>query len=81
MKAMWCKFQCGWNWLLSKLLFDVSSCPYKLCSCNTKVKKRKKVAKKSKGLGDSIQKLTKATGVEKVVKKSSYSGWSKRLWM
>lgn len=27
------------------------------------------MAKKSKGLGDSIQKLTKATGVDKVVKK------------
>lgn len=43
---MWCKFQCGWNWLIAKLLFDVISCPYKLCSCNTGVKKKKKGGKK-----------------------------------
>ena len=46
MKSMWCKFQCGWNWLIAKLLFDVISCPYKLCSCNTGVKKKKKGGKK-----------------------------------
>lgn len=30
---LWCKFQCFWNWLVSKLLFSVSDCPNKLCSC------------------------------------------------
>ena len=34
---MWlCKFKCGWNWLLSKLMFSVSNCPYKLCKCSDK---------------------------------------------
>ncbi len=38
---MWCKLQCSWNWLVAKLLFDIKNCPYRLCSCNTEVKKKK----------------------------------------
>ena len=34
MQKVWCKFQCSWNWLISKLLFNISDCPYKLCKCN-----------------------------------------------
>ncbi len=30
---MWCKFQCKWNWMIAKLLFDVSACPNKNCTC------------------------------------------------
>ena len=30
---LWCKFQCGWNWLIGKLMFSVDSCPNKLCTC------------------------------------------------
>ena len=33
LQSLWCKFQCSWNWLASKLLFNVASCPNKLCSC------------------------------------------------
>lgn len=33
MQNVWCKFQCKWNWLVSKLLFDIASCPNKLCTC------------------------------------------------
>ena len=33
-QGVWCKFQCKWNWLMSKLLFKVGSCPYKMCKCN-----------------------------------------------
>jgi len=33
MQKVWCKFQCNWNWLVSKLLFNVASCPNKLCTC------------------------------------------------
>jgi hypothetical protein len=29
-----CKFQCSWNWLISKLLFKVDTCPNKLCTCS-----------------------------------------------
>ena len=33
MPSLWCKFQCGWNWMVSKLMFKVASCPNKLCTC------------------------------------------------
>lgn len=33
MQSIWCKFQCGWNWIVSKLMFKVDSCPNKLCTC------------------------------------------------
>ena len=33
MQSIWCKFQCKWNWLISKLMFSVDSCPNKLCTC------------------------------------------------
>ena len=33
MQSVWCKFQCGWNWIVSKLMFSVASCPNKLCTC------------------------------------------------
>ena len=29
-----CKFQCNWNWLISKLLLKVDTCPNKLCACS-----------------------------------------------
>lgn len=29
----WIKTQCKWNWLISKLMFNVASCPNKLCKC------------------------------------------------
>jgi hypothetical protein len=29
----WCGFQCWWNWLVSKAMFKVESCPNKLCTC------------------------------------------------
>ena len=32
-QAWWCLFQYYWNMLVSKLMFDVESCPYKLCKC------------------------------------------------
>lgn len=35
-QGAWCKFQCWWNTIISKLLFNVESCPYKLCKCNKK---------------------------------------------
>lgn len=33
MQSVWCKFQCWWNWLVSKLMFSVDYCPNKLCTC------------------------------------------------
>ena len=36
MRKLWCKFQCSWNWVFSKLMFEISQCPYKLCECNNK---------------------------------------------
>ena len=30
---LWCKLQCKWNWMMSKLMFNVDSCPNKLCTC------------------------------------------------
>lgn len=33
MQEVWCKFQCQWNWIISKLMFSVSACPNKLCTC------------------------------------------------
>jgi len=35
-QAAWCKFQCWWNWLVTRLLFKVDKCPYKLCQCKEK---------------------------------------------
>ena len=35
-QQLWCKFKCGWNWLVSKLMFSVENCPYKLCKCKSK---------------------------------------------
>ena len=32
-QSVWCKFQCWWNALLMKLMFEVDSCPNKLCKC------------------------------------------------
>ena len=32
-QAFWCKLQCYWNALVSKLIFKVESCPNQLCSC------------------------------------------------
>jgi hypothetical protein len=32
-QALWCKFQCKWNWLVSKIMFDTDSCPNKICTC------------------------------------------------
>ncbi len=32
-QSIWCKFQCTWNWFVSKLMFSVDSCPNKLCTC------------------------------------------------
>ena len=31
---VWCKFQCKWNWLISKLIFNVDNCPVSQCVCN-----------------------------------------------
>ena len=33
LQAWWCKFQCCWNWVVSKLLFNVAACPHKPCTC------------------------------------------------
>lgn len=34
MQSVWKKFQCKWNWLVSKIMFKVeASCPHKLCTC------------------------------------------------
>jgi len=30
---VWCKFQCKWNWLISKLIFNVDNCPVSQCVC------------------------------------------------
>ncbi len=30
---LWCKFQCNWNWMISKITFSVETCPNKLCTC------------------------------------------------
>ena len=35
-QSVWCKFQCWWNALLMKLMFEVDSCPNKLCKCKNK---------------------------------------------
>jgi len=32
----WCKLMCAWNWLMSKLMVNVSSCPHKVCECHKK---------------------------------------------
>lgn len=32
-QALWSKFQCKWNWLVSKIMFNTDSCPNKLCTC------------------------------------------------
>lgn len=32
-QALWCKFQCKWNKLVSKLMFSVQKCPNKNCTC------------------------------------------------
>lgn len=32
-QSVWCKFQCKWNWVVSKLFFKVDTCPNKLCTC------------------------------------------------
>ena len=29
----WCKLQCKWNWLISKLIFTIEACPNQLCKC------------------------------------------------
>tara|TARA_R100001463_G_scaffold42546_5_gene89085 strand:- start:2514 stop:2750 length:237 start_codon:yes stop_codon:yes gene_type:complete len=34
LQVWWCKFQCCWNWMVSKLLFNIGACPYKMCKCN-----------------------------------------------
>jgi hypothetical protein len=33
MQNVWCKFQCKWNWLISKLIFKVDQCPASQCVC------------------------------------------------
>jgi|TARA_R100000781_G_scaffold57694_1_gene37259 hypothetical protein len=33
LQGWWCRFKCCWNWMVSKLLFNVTSCPYKMCEC------------------------------------------------
>jgi len=33
-QSIWINFQCKWNWIVSKLMFSVVSCPNKLCTCN-----------------------------------------------
>lgn len=33
MQNVWCKFQCKWNWLISKLIFSVDNCPVSQCLC------------------------------------------------
>jgi hypothetical protein len=33
MQNVWCKFQCKWNWLISKLIFEVDQCPVSQCVC------------------------------------------------
>ena len=25
--------KCKWNWLITKLMFNVINCPYKVCKC------------------------------------------------
>jgi hypothetical protein len=32
-QGSWVKMQCKWNWLISKLMLNVESCPNKLCKC------------------------------------------------
>ena len=59
---LWCRFQCSWNWLLSKLSFNVNDCPYKMCECKKYMRRtqltRNSGPRQSRGLGDSIEKLT-----------------------
>ena len=34
MQSVWCKFQCEWNWIVAKAMFNVQDdCPNKLCTC------------------------------------------------
>ena len=33
LQQLWCKFKCCWNWVVSKFLFNVTNCPYKMCEC------------------------------------------------
>ena len=47
-QAWWCLFQCYWNKIVSKLMFDVEFCPHKLCKCNKKVKMPKPTNMKAK---------------------------------
>jgi len=36
-QEQWKKFQCKWNELISKLMFNADkSCPHKICSCKKK---------------------------------------------
>ncbi len=32
-KTLISKIKCKWNWLISKLTFEVDSCPSKMCTC------------------------------------------------
>lgn len=32
-QEMWCKLQCSWNKLVSKLMFKTGDCPYEECTC------------------------------------------------
>jgi hypothetical protein len=32
-QKIWCKFQCKWNWMISKLIFNVKECPVAQCVC------------------------------------------------
>lgn len=33
MEKLLCKIKCGWNWVMSKITFDIAACPNKLCTC------------------------------------------------
>ena len=39
---IWCKFQCKWNWMISKLIFNVKECPVAQCVCKKETKKQMK---------------------------------------
>jgi len=32
-QAWWCLFECWWNSIVAKLMFNVETCPHKLCKC------------------------------------------------
>jgi len=32
-QAWWCLFECWWNSVVAKLMFNVETCPHKLCKC------------------------------------------------